>query len=622
MALIEVNDTCNAGCTFCGIRRVGLRPSGQVKADLGSLHPGSDTVMFGGGEPTLDPRLASWISQARDLGIDGRGLETNALRASDAAYVAELVEAGLEEARVMLLSTQVEAWKAVTRRSDGMDMAWAGLGNLLGAGVQVDVVVPIARANGAEVVRIMARLAADAPGIRSIQLRPVFFDFPTGEGEGDARRRLEVLELARANVLPLADQAQVLMDAVALGTSLGIEVGLDLRGGVPLCSLRRSPAAMASVRGRPRSPLFRPDCADCAMKGDCPGVNAVADLAHGETRVRPFDRVPPQLTRNGNPEPVLIFSKGLPSHRYGEGEKAEIRVVMPCNQNCTFCFVNREAPNATRGALEQAVDQALSRRVQAIVFTGGEPTLSRELAPLVERARAGGVPCRGIQTNGLLLASGDLAADLVNAGLNHAHISFHSVDVEAYLAITGFGSPDQALAGARALSDRGVELSISLVICRANAGTLDATIGALFEHLPEARVVLAVAREQYGLDRPWDTTLMRYDEAAQALGVALRAATRVGLAVDVAASCALPPCMLGTDDLARFGHLFLMGRREAFWHEAEGEGHRVANNLAPSCADCALRRRCPGITRSYLERHGTEEFHPIGLEAAGRLGLV
>ena len=43
----------------------------------------------------------------------------------------------------------------------------------------------------------------------------------------------------------------------------------------------------------------------------------------------------PALIRNTTFEPVFLRSPGLPAP--GFGDKVEIRVVMPCNQDCTFC---------------------------------------------------------------------------------------------------------------------------------------------------------------------------------------------------------------------------------------------------------------------------------------------
>ena len=244
-----------------------------------------------------------------------------------------------------------------------------------------------------------------------------------------------------------------------------------------------------------------------------------------------------------------------------------------------------------------------------------EPTLSVHLATLVERVARGGVACRGIQTNALRLADGPLVDQLVDAGLNHAHVSLHAADPGRYKAITGFGEPTDAALGARRLVERGVDVSISLVVCQANADHMSDTLRFIRDAVGEVRVVLSVAREQLGVPRPWDQTLIRYTEAAHALVEALDLCPELGLSVDSAGTCSMPPCVLPEDALARHGDVLLVGHREMTWEgveEAGAEGdHAVSNEFVAACEQCALRDRCPGIQRTYLERRGAEEFQAI-----------
>ena len=332
----------------------------------------------------------------------------------------------------------------------------------------------------------------------------------------------------------------------------------------------------------------------------------------GAWSVEPFRRIPPSLVRNQTPEPVALHSPGLPSGRYGFGRKAEIRVVMPCNQDCTFCFVNREAPSPELAALERAVDEAVESGVKAIVFTGGEPTLSRHLSTLVARAARAEVPCRGIQTNALRLADGDLVDELVSAGLNHAHVSLHAVDPVRYRRITGFGEPADAARGARRMVEAGVEVSISLVICQANVDHMTPTLDFIRAEVGPVKVVLSVAREQHGLQRPWEDTLLTYKDSASAMIEALERGREIGLKVGSAGTCSMPPCVLPADKLASHAESVLVQHRTMTWEAPdESASNSDANVFVAACEDCSLRPRCPGIQRTYLERRGDGEFRAL-----------
>jgi molybdenum cofactor biosynthesis enzyme MoaA len=622
MTLIPVNDVCNAGCPYCGIDRTGHTPTADVRKALSRASSVGTEVTFGGGEPTLDPRLPKLLSKAGELGLETRQVETNGLRFSDPKFMKVVADAGLERARVMLPASDATTWEQTTRLPGALELAWEGISNLIASDVAVDLIVPVSQSNVDHLAPLLKRIAKDIPSVCSIQLRPVFFS-PDPQG-----RPLpgEVKKLVKEHVVPPPLLASALVQALTVGEAHGLKVELDLAGGLPLCSLRRSPMALQSVSGRRVTYTYAEGCGDCAMFERCGGANPITTEVHGVFQIRPFSRIPPALNRNQNPEPILIFSTGMPSYQFGSGEKAEIRVVMPCNQDCSFCFVNREAPNASSDELGKAVDLAIDRGVGAVVFTGGEPTLSKHLPTLVERARSGGVPCRGIQTNALRLADKKLTDRLVDAGLNHAHISMHSSDPSEYLKITGFGTPEEAAQGIRNLAARGVELSISLVICQANAGSMRETVAFIYRQAPLARVVVAVAREQQGLNRPWDDTLVRCDRAATALGEALTSAEELGLSMDVAGTCCVPPCVLEDRVLKSYGHLFLMGHREANWQKLDDDesdsGNTVSNDFAPACEGCALKARCPGITRAYLERHGGSEFVPVDSQRAHTLALM
>ena len=63
-----------------------------------------------------------------------------------------------------------------------------------------------------------------------------------------------------------------------------------------------------------------------------------------------------------------------------------------CNLRCWFCdtpYASWE-PKGTHTSVEQLVDQAKQSGVQHVVLTGGEPLLSRFVAPLASRLRKEG----------------------------------------------------------------------------------------------------------------------------------------------------------------------------------------------------------------------------------------
>src|SRR5258708_13957461 len=84
------------------------------------------------------------------------------------------------------------------------------------------------------------------------------------------------------------------------------------------------------------------------------------------------------------------------------------RVVtnLRCNQNCTYCPARQVADDLATiqpQAVRSRIDAALASGATELIFTGGEPTLRRDLEDLVSparRAAAHAPPTIPLATNG------------------------------------------------------------------------------------------------------------------------------------------------------------------------------------------------------------------------------
>jgi len=77
---------CNLTCPFCHNPALVLEPEAwpdldreELLADLAARRPFIDGVVISGGEPTLDPNLADWLTAVKALGLAVK-LDTNGLR--------------------------------------------------------------------------------------------------------------------------------------------------------------------------------------------------------------------------------------------------------------------------------------------------------------------------------------------------------------------------------------------------------------------------------------------------------------------------------------------------------------------------------------------------------------
>lgn len=164
-----------------------------------------------------------------------------------------------------------------------------------------------------------------------------------------------------------------------------------------------------------------------------------------------------------------------------------IQVTRRCNQKCRFCS---NPPIERDLGLEEGrrlIDELADQGYDGVIFTGGEPTLADHLGALVAHARRRGLPPR-IVTNGQLLGSGEgLLERLVDAGLEHVHVSLYSHRPEVVAGLTG--KPDSLEAALAALERIGrlegrVTVDLNTVINRMNADHLDEHVESVTDRFP------------------------------------------------------------------------------------------------------------------------------------------
>ena len=282
--------------------------------------------------------------------------------------------------------------------------------------------------------------------------------------------------------------------------------------------------------------------------------------------------------------------------------RALLRVGTTCNNRCTFCNHGerreREDPSEV---VERRVDRAVALGADEVIFTGGEPTIRRELPRWVRRASGAGLGV-GLSTNGRMLCTPGFARHLRARGLGSVTVSLHGATAAVHDAIVGVeGAFEQALAGVRAARGVGIRVEVRCVITRTNLASL-------------RDVVTLAAREGAAVTLAWveptGSALAAFDRVvpdARDAAISVRDALRESPAP--ASVTGLPHCLLAehadraTDRRAQ-GILLSLDGDEA----PITDGDRVH---PPACDECAVRGLCPGLPRVYVARRGADELSPI-----------
>lgn len=295
--------------------------------------------------------------------------------------------------------------------------------------------------------------------------------------------------------------------------------------------------------------------------------------------------------------------------------RALIKLGYACNNDCSFCHSaeHRGHPPLSPAGVLAKLRQAKTLGATQILFSGGEPTVRRDLIKLFDATRRLGL-APGLVTNGRVLAYPEVTARLVQAGLGYAYVSLHGADAAVHDACVGVpGAHAQALEGIRnLLRHPQVEVTVNVVVVKATLPHLGGVPELLAAPRPY-RLKFSCVEPKGRADDRFDEIVPRLSEAAPRVLAALAAARAVlPPGSPEPGYDGFPPCLMEgrvdlLDDLLTHGIVLMSETFEGGFYPCD-HGHRAK---PPACATCTLNERCPGLYAGYLARLGGDEVRPI-----------
>ena len=216
---------------------------------------------------------------------------------------------------------------------------------------------------------------------------------------------------------------------------------------------------------------------------------------------------------------------------------AELAVTYRCNNACRFCYagcgiksfgpVEALHPEKTTEDYKRIIDIfAGEARVPFFSFTGGEPTLRRDLEDLVAHARVRGL-VTNLVTNGTLLTE-NRARGFKAAGLGSAQVSVEGPAADLHDSLVGRrGAFGETLRGIAALQRAGIPTQTNTTINRDNIDAVPA--------MPAFLASLGIERFAMNLYIPTipgpmaDRLFVAYEEIGPVVDQVMKEARRLGL---------------------------------------------------------------------------------------------
>lgn len=158
-----------------------------------------------------------------------------------------------------------------------------------------------------------------------------------------------------------------------------------------------------------------------------------------------------------------------------------------CNLSCQHCYMDASEKAREEMTLEESislVDELADLKIPILIFTGGEPLLSRNFYALAFHAREVGLRTV-ISTNGTLITT-QVARLLAEAGIRYVGVSLDSADPKKHDAFRGAaGAHARALQGLKNARDAGLKTGLRITLTRDNWQDVPALLSlALQENIP------------------------------------------------------------------------------------------------------------------------------------------
>lgn len=315
-AHVALNRACNLRCGFCPVQAadvepVAVRAARALRAVRMAAAAGQRALVFGGGEPVLEPYLPALIRAAVDLGITDIALETNATRIG-VAQAQVLRSAGLTRAVVACNALDPAVADAMSEVAGAFAKMAAGVRAFLDAGVAVDLTVALLPANTGALAGVVRRARVVFPDglarVQAVIARPI----AVAHDKGPVLDVPQIAAELQAACVAAAESGVTLRPAP--GTELAPCAFADPLAARPVLRLGRELVLREAARYQ-----RLPACAACVAQFVCPGVQpalAAAMATVGQPVPAALaEEAAPVVRRDGDPSAVWRSIGLHPEHQ-------------------------------------------------------------------------------------------------------------------------------------------------------------------------------------------------------------------------------------------------------------------------------------------------------------------
>ncbi len=295
-------------------------------------------------------------------------------------------------------------------------------------------------------------------------------------------------------------------------------------------------------------------------------------------------------------------------------KRLDLKVGFSCNNNCRFCVAadKRVKGNKTTEQIKKDLEMGIKDKCSGVVFTGGEPTIRKDILELVAYAKQLDYKTIQIQTNGRMLAYKDFCEKLIEAGATEFSPALHGHIPKLHDFLTSSqGAFNQITQGLKNLQELGAYIITNTVITKPNYRYLPEIVQLLLKY-NIAQFQLAFVHAQGNAYNNFDSIVPLKSIVKPFVHKALDIGIQAGVKCMVEA---YPFCfMQGYEKYCSEFYIPPTEIREinSFTPDFEKTRKEEGKTKGPQCKECKYDLICEGPWKEYPEKRGWGEFVPVG----------
>ncbi len=152
--------------------------------------------------------------------------------------------------------------------------------------------------------------------------------------------------------------------------------------------------------------------------------------------------------------------------------RVDVKIGFNCNNRCSFCVQGEKRfslPAKSKKVVMKELQSGISRGADSVVFTGGEPTINKDLLFFVSFAKSLSYKTIQIQSNGRMFSYEEYCKKLIKHGANQFSPALHGSKSDIHDELVGVkGAFNQVVSGIKNLKKLKQEVIVNVVVNKKN----------------------------------------------------------------------------------------------------------------------------------------------------------